>query len=50
MASGWGPIQPRDAPVTARAKGALSARNPYPGWIASAPERFAVSMSFSTFR
>ena len=50
IASGRGPIQARSASVVARAKPALSAKNPYPGCTASAPERLATSINFSTFR
>ena len=34
----------------ARAKAAFSARKPYPGWIASAPDCCATSRIFSTTR
>ena len=34
----------------AAANPAFSAKNPYPGWIASAPAPFAVSSSLSTLR
>jgi hypothetical protein len=43
IASAGGPIQTRPAVSTARANSALSARKPYPGWIASAPEDRAAS-------
>ena len=39
MAAGGGPIQVRPASMTARANAAFSARKPYPGWTASAPDR-----------
>ncbi len=32
------------ASAQARAKAAFSERNPYPGWIASAPWRLAMAM------
>ena len=41
------PIQTSPAASTARAKAAFSARKPYPGWTALAPERRAASSSFS---
>jgi hypothetical protein len=50
IASAGGPIQTRPAFSTARANGAFSARNPYPGWIASAPARVAASRIRSTRR
>ena len=39
MACGVGPIQISPASMTAWANSAFSARNPYPGWTASAPDR-----------
>ena len=50
IALGGGPIQVIFAFSTAFAKGAFSARKPYPGWIASAPAVEATSRIFSTFR
>src|SRR5688572_9495098 len=50
MASAGGPIQVRPAAVTIRAKDGFSARNPYPGWIASAPDRRATSRMPSASR
>jgi hypothetical protein len=44
IASGGGPIQTRPASEQARANEAFSARNPYPGWIASAPAFVAAAM------
>ena len=48
--AGGGPIHTRPAASTARANAAFSARNPYPGWIAPAPELRAAASSFSTTR
>ena len=45
-----GPTHVRPAASTARAKSAFSARNPYPGWIASAPACFAARMCSSDAR
>src|SRR4051812_36201478 len=50
MASGVGPMNTRPAASTSRAKDAFSERNPYPGWIASAPQAFATSMILSPRR
>jgi hypothetical protein len=50
MACGVGPIQVIPASMTAWAKSAFSARNPYPGWIASAPLREAMSTILSIRR
>ena len=50
IASAGGPTKTMSAFSQARAKAAFSARNPYPGWIASAPARCAVSTIFSTTR
>ena len=47
---GLGPIHTRPAAMTARAKSAFSARNPYPGCTASAPERRATPRIFSIDR
>jgi hypothetical protein len=47
---GGGPIQVSPASMTARAKAAFSARNPYPGWTASAPASAARLSIFSTLR
>jgi hypothetical protein len=38
IAAGGGPTQTRPASITAAANAAFSARNPNPGWTASAPE------------
>ena len=46
MAAGGGPIQISPAASTASAKDAFSARKPYPGWMASAPLRAAMSRIF----
>ena len=43
MAPGGGPTHTSPAPITTRAKSPDSERNPYPGWMASAPEREAAS-------
>ena len=45
-----GPMNVRPAASTARASSAFSDKNPYPGWIASAPVFFAASITFSTER
>jgi hypothetical protein len=50
IASGGGPMKTIPASAQARAKGAFSARKPYPGWMASAPDRLAASRIFSTTR
>ena len=50
MASGDGPTQASPAPRTRAAKDASSARNPYPGWTACAPETRAASRTASTLR
>jgi hypothetical protein len=50
VASGPGPIQTSPASITACANSALSARNPYPGCTASAPDRRHASSSFSILR
>ena len=50
MASGGGPIQVSPAAVTARAKPAFSARKPYPGWTALAPDWWATLISLSMSR
>ena len=50
IASGGGPIQTSPALSTIRANSAFSARNPYPGWIASAPDRTATSTILSARR
>ena len=50
IAADGGPIQTRPAPSTSRANAAFSARNPYPGWIASAPARAATSTTASPRR
>jgi hypothetical protein len=47
---GVGPIQVSPASVTACANAAFSARNPKPGWTASAPARSAASTSASMSR
>ena len=39
--SGRGPIQPKPECWTISANSAFSLRNPYPGWMASAPETSA---------
>ena len=41
--SGRGPMKVRPAVRQARLKSARSERNPYPGWMASAPVRVAAS-------
>ncbi len=43
IAAAAGPTQVKPAPVTTRAKSPDSDRKPYPGWMASAPERAAAS-------
>ncbi len=43
MAAAGGPTQTKPAPVTTREKSPDSDRKPYPGWMASAPEREAAS-------
>ena len=43
IAAGGGPIQTSPASSTAAAKLAFSARNPYPGCTAPAPDRAAAS-------
>jgi hypothetical protein len=50
MAAGGGPIQVSPASMTARAKAAFSARNPYPGCTASAPASAARLRIFSMLR
>ena len=45
MASGEGPTQVIPASMMERAKSASSDRNPYPGWMASAPVVRASSSS-----
>ena len=50
IASAGGPIQVISVSPIARAKGAFSARKPYPGWIASAPASAATARIFSMFR
>ena len=50
IASGGGPIQSRSASETARANPRFSERNPYPGWIASAPSVRAAPRIRSTSR
>ena len=50
IAAGGGPIQVSPASRTACAKPAFSERNPYPGWIASAPALRAASMISSARR
>ena len=50
IASAGGPTNTMPASSQARAKAAFSARKPYPGWIASAPDCLAASRIFSTFR
>ncbi len=47
IAAGGGPIQIKPASITICAKSAFSERNPYPGWIAFAPDRFAIARIFS---
>ena len=49
-ASAGGPIHTSPASSTARANDAFSARKPYPGWMACAPARSAVSTSVSIRR
>ena len=44
IALGGGPIQIKPAAITRSAKSAFSERNPYPGWTASAPDFFAISI------
>ena len=48
--SAVGPMNVMPAASTARASSARSEKNPYPGWIASAPVFFAASITFSTTR
>jgi len=43
MADAGGPTNVSPAASTADANAAFSDRNPYPGWIASAPATFAAS-------
>ena len=50
IALAGGPIQTMSALPQALAKAAFSARNPYPGWIASAPASFATAITRSMFR
>ena len=50
MDCGLGPIQISPASMTACAKSAFSERNPYPGWIAFAPDFAAASRIFSKTR
>jgi hypothetical protein len=50
IASGGGPTNTRPAATHARAKPAFSDRNPYPGWIASAPISAAARRIFSWSR
>ena len=50
IALAGGPMKTMPASAQAWAKAAFSARKPYPGWIASAPERAATSRIFSTLR
>ena len=50
IALAGGPMNTTPASSQACANGAFSARNPYPGWIASAPERVATSRIFSMLR
>ncbi len=45
-----GPMKTIPAFSQASAKSGFSARKPVPGWIASAPVRFATSMIVSIFR
>ena len=45
-----GPTQIRPSSITAAAKDAFSERNPYPGWMASAPAARAASTSSSMDR
>ena len=47
MACTSGPINARPAFCTASTNSAFSDKNPYPGWIASAPVSSATSMSLS---
>src|SRR4051812_26311960 len=48
--SGVGPINTIPLSRQARANAARSDKKPYPGWIASAPQRLATSMIFEMFR
>ena len=50
MTSGRGPIQPILHSSSTSAKWAFSARNPYPGWTASAPVISAAEMMLEMFR
>jgi hypothetical protein len=50
MDAAGGPMKVMPAASTARASSAFSERNPYPGWIASAPVFFAASITFSMAR
>ena len=50
IALAGGPMNTTPAFSQASANSAFSARNPYPGWIASAPAFSAVSRILSTFR
>ncbi len=50
MAAGGGPIQVSPASRTAWANSAFSDRNPYPGWIASAPESAAARSTLAMSR
>ncbi len=48
--SALGPMNTIPAASQARASRGFSARNPYPGWIASAPAAPAASITASTLR
>jgi hypothetical protein len=50
IALAGGPMKTTPASTHACAKPAFSARKPYPGWTASAPERAATSRIFSIAR
>jgi hypothetical protein len=50
MAAGGGPIQFAPASITAAANAGSSARKPYPGCTASAPDRLTAAMIAATSR
>ena len=50
MCSGRGPMNVIPCSSTIDAKRAFSERNPYPGWMASAPATSAADMIAGTFR
>jgi hypothetical protein len=50
IADAGGPTNTIPAAAQARANSAFSDKNPYPGWIASAPLRFAAASNASIFK